>query len=752
MATKNQDLHKIYPLLPTVCSINNKQSIMLKSARKSLLNLASTKALHRSVSHATTVRASVSSLSSSFPLCQGTQKLPFQIQTRFLSAQKPQTMEFQAETRKLLDIVTNSIYTDKEVFIRELISNASDALEKLRYKQLQGGVIVDASTHPLEISIVCDKTNKTLTIMDNGIGMSRDELIGNLGTIARSGSKQFVESLKSSGGSNAKASEGIIGQFGVGFYSSFMVSDSVTVESISASTTADDGSNTTPAPHKWSSDGTGVYTIEELELIEGLDKAAGSDHQHGSKITMHIKDSCKEFLEPDKIKGIIQRYSNFASFPIKVDGEVVNKVSALWAQDKRAITEEQYDEFYKYIGNAYDKPKYRLHFTTDAPIDLKCLLFVPTFHSEKFGMGRTELGVNLYSRKVLIESKPKDLLPEWLRFIKGVVDSEDLPLSLSREKPQDSSLLRRIRDVLTRKLLRTFADEMKNDAVKYKEFYIEYHMFLKEGLCQDYKYMDMLSKLLMFESSNKDEGELVSLDDYISRCAPEQKNVYYLVAPNRQIALSSPYYETFKKNGQEVLLLYNTIDDFVMNNMKTYSGRNLVSAETSSVGKGEEDGADKDASDTDTDKDTSGKLTDAEGRFLCEWLANSLGKNKVREVRTTNRLSDSPAIVTDHESGALRRMMKMVEQANGGAAPAGNDAVPPQVLEVNPSHPLIVKLFDISQLGSETGGAAEGSKQTADLVAAQLFDNALMAAGLVEDPRYMIPRLNDILLSTLQQK
>lgn len=260
------------------------------------------------------------------------------------------------------------------------------------------------------------------------------------------------------------------------------------------------------------------------------------------------------------------------SFPIKVNGEVVNTVSAIWTKDKKEVTEDQYNEFYRFIANAYDKPKYKLHFRTDAPLDLKVLLYVPSFHSEKFGMGLTELGVNLYSRKVLIESKPKDLLPEWLRFVKGVVDSEDLPLSLSREKPQDSNLLKRIREVLTRKFLKFLEDELKSDPVKFKEFYIEYQMFLKQGVCQDYKFMDQLAKLIMYESSACTPGELITFDDYISRCPPEQKEIYYLVAPNRDAALRSPYYETFKKHGREVLLLFNTIDDFVMSNIKTYSG------------------------------------------------------------------------------------------------------------------------------------------------------------------------------------
>jgi HSP90 family molecular chaperone len=635
----------------------------------------------------------------------------------------PETREFLAETRKLLDIVTNSIYTDKEVFIRELISNSSDALEKYRYMQVRGEVSIkddDATNDPLTIEIITDEANKTLTIIDNGIGMNRDELINNLGTIARSGSKAFVEQNDKSEAST----DGIIGQFGVGFYSSFMVSDSVSFESISAS------EGTTDLANKWSSDGSGKYTIEELPKSDSLNK-------RGSKLTLNLKDSSLEFADSEKILSIIKKYSNFVAFPIKVNGEVVNTVSAIWVQDKKTVTEEEYDKFYQFISNAYDKPKFTLHFQADAPIDLKCLFYIPSFHSEKFGMGRMETGVNLYSKKILIESKPKDLLPEWLRFVKGVVDSEDLPLSLSREKPQDSTLLNRIRDVLTRKLIRFLEQQSKNEPEKFKEFYMEYNYFLKEGVCHDYKFVDQISKLLLFESSGLDEGNLTSFDDYISRSSPEEKNIYYVIAPSRSAALKSPYYETFKKHNKEVLFLYSTIDDFVMSNIKTFSGRTLVSAETSSVNL-EETKDDEEDKSIDDNNDNKKKLSTQESEELCGWLQFVLEEKKVKQVKVTNRLSDSPAIVTDHESGALRRMLKMVDQQNQGVPPV----MPPQVLEINPKHPIIVSLFHAKDGNSES---------VSKLCAEQIFDNALVAAGLIDDPRTMLSRLNDILEATLKK-
>merc|ERR1711871_1195702 len=410
----------------------------------------------------------------------------------------------------------------------------------------------------------------------------------------------------------------------------------------------------------WSSDGSGQYTISEPEPVVASEEAiqeAEIPLTRGSKITLHVKDSCAEFLEEKRIENIIEKYSNFVPFPIKVGGEQVNKVTAIWTQDKSEVTDEQYKEFYKFIGSAYDEPIFRLHFKTDAPLDLKVLFFTPSMHTEKFGMGRMEPGVNLYSRKVLIESKPKDLLPEWLRFVKGVVDSEDLPLSLSREKPQDSKLLARIKDVLTRKYIRFLEEQLKKEPAKYREFYIEFNYFLKEGGCSDYKYQESIAKLLMYETSKNSADDLSTLEQYISRLSPEQKNIYYLVAPNRDAAFKSPYYETFKKHDREVLLLYNTIDEFLMSNMRTFQGRDLVSAESSDIDLAKEGKDEK-------DENNNGELSDVDAEALCTYLKDTLGNKKVRDVKITKRLADSPCLITDHESASVRRMMRMVEQGN----------------------------------------------------------------------------------------
>lgn len=379
----------------------------------------------------------------------------------------------------------------------------------------------------------------------------------------------------------------------------------------------------------------------------------------------------------------------------------------------------------RFIANTFDTPTYTLHFRADAPLDLKVLFFFPGFHTEKFGMSRLEPGVNLYSRKVLIEAKSKGILPDWMRFVKGVVDSEDLPLSLSREKPQDSRLLNRINDVLTRKVLRFLEDQTKNDLEKYKNWFKEFGFFLKEGVCQDYKNQANIAKLLYFESSKSAPGELISLDDYIARCPPEQNEIYYLCAPSRELAEASPYFETFKRNNTEVFFLFNSLDDFVMSNLGKYNGRQLKTAESADLNLDKEQ------------PQSTEQLSAEEAQDLCKWIQQSLD-NHVREVKITHRLKDSPAIVTDHASGALRRMLRFVEQQNTGES----KPIPKQQFEINPAHPIIRYL----------NTARKSDEATAKKVAEQVFDNAMIAAGLLDDPRAMLPRLNGIIESLLSSK
>ncbi|TAG33107.1 MAG: molecular chaperone HtpG, partial [Verrucomicrobia bacterium] len=410
------------------------------------------------------------------------------------TATPPHSFEFQAEIKQLLDIVIHSLYTEKEIFLRELVSNASDATEKLRHLQQTEKAIHD-SERALEITVSVDEAAKTLVIEDAGLGMTGEELVKFLGTIAHSGSKNFLKALSEGGQKNTN----LIGQFGVGFYAAFMVAKEVEVFSKSWQIDA-------PA-HAWRSEGAGTYTLSP----------APEHTARGTKIVLHLKDDADEFAKKYRIEEILKKYSAFVSFPIKLDGEHVNTVTALWLRSKNEITDEEYTAFYKFQAHAYDEPRLRYHFTADAPLQIASLLFVPKDNPEKFGMQRAEPAVALYCRKVLIDSRPKDLLPEWLRFLKGVVDSEDLPLNISRETMQDKALLEKIGKTVTSRFLKFLADEAKARADKYDEFFAEFGIYLKEGAALDWTHKDALTKLLRYESTFTEPGKTTSLADYVAR-------------------------------------------------------------------------------------------------------------------------------------------------------------------------------------------------------------------------------------------
>jgi len=599
---------------------------------------------------------------------------------------------FQAETKKLLDIVARSLYTDKEVFIRELISNASDALEKLRHKNLSKPSDVDTHLN-FEISMTTDEATNTFTIQDYGIGMTKDELIENLGTIAHSGSGKFVKDIEE----GSLSAQDIIGQFGVGFYSVFMVADKVTVFSKSAV----DGKS-----YIWESDGMGQYTISEAE---GLGR--------GCKIVLHLKRGESTFSKKMAVENIIKKYSNFVNFPISLNGERVNTVEALWCQPKNSISEEQHKEFYQFISGAYDEPRYCFQYATDSPLHIQSLFYVPDQHSEKYGMGPSEPGVALYCRRVLIQAKCKGLLPDWLRFIKGVVDSEDIPLNLSREHLQDSALISRLSTVLTRRVLKFLADEAKADREKYLSFFKEYENFLKAGICTDMEHKDEIAKLLRVESSALPPEDRTSLDEYISR-AKDDSDIYFLHAPSRAYAESSPYFESFRKKGIEVIFFTNMIDEYMMNNMRTYKGHKMVSIESVEAMKASED-EEKDTKDETVVKDFS------------KWIREAL-EDKVSTVRESNRLINSPALVADNDSNSMRRVMHRMDPTN---APR----LPKQVFEYNINHPIMNKINVLRY----------SDDRLARTCLEQVFDNALISAGLLADPRTMVGRLNVVLEKAL---
>jgi TNF receptor-associated protein 1 len=654
------------------------------------------------------------------------------------TATATEKLEFQAETRKLLDIVTHALYLEKEIFLRELISNASDAMEKRRHAIVAAGGD-GAAAGDMHIALTGDFDKGTLTIQDGGVGLTRDEMVQLLGRIGKSGSQEFRQQLAEASQSGDKSSAtNIIGQFGVGFYSSFMVADQVTVLSRSAS-------DPTRA-FRWTSDGTGTYEVGEAAEGEAADLACGT------RITLQLKSDAKQYAQRETLERIVKKYSNFVGFEIRIGGAVVNTVKPLWLESASSVTDEQNEQFYQYVAHAFDKPRFTFRYQTDSPLHIRALFYVGGSHGEKFGMNRVEPGVSLFSRKVLIQPKAPGLLPDWLRFIKGVVDSDDVPLNIGREHLQDSALVRRLNSILTKRLLRFLADEAKRDADKYSSFFGEFGHFLKEGVCTDGTWRAEIGKLLRFNTSAADGDKLVSLDDYVARMKSAQSAIFYLVAPTRELALASPYYESFKAKNAEVLFLHTPLDEFVMNHLLDYGSKPLRSIESgealADVEKlsADDAGADSDAAKSgDAAKDAAGtaaaaaasgtvELSEERARKLCAWMRDTF-PGKLTSVKTTSRLSNTPALVVDHQSATFRRMMRAMD-------PNNTATLPPQQLEINPRHPIVVGL----------AGLSEQDAAAAKDFAEQMIDNAFVGAGLLDDARTMLPRLNRMLELALNAK
>ena len=603
-----------------------------------------------------------------------------------------ETHSFQAEIKQLLDLVVHSLYTDREIFLRELISNASDSMEKLRHLQGTEKDLHDAAL-PLEIHLTTDKDAKTLTITDHGIGMTRGELVENLGTIAHSGTKAFLTAMKDSGNSPAN----MIGQFGVGFYAAFMVAEKVEVFSRSWRESGED--------LLWTSDGVSGYSIEEAS---GL--------QRGVKIVLHLKEEHAEYAEESRVKHLVERYSNFVGFPIHLNGERINQVEALWLKNKSDVTEEEYKAFYEFACHAYEAPSYRLHFSADAPIAINALVFVPAENMERWGMNKTEPAVALYCKKVLIDPSPKGLLPDWMRFLKGVIDSADIPLNISRETMQDSALVKKLGSVISKRVVKMFEKEAEADPEKFQAFYKKFDRFFKEGVAMDYANREGLAKLLRFESSMTEDGKLSSFADYLTRAKDGQDKIYYLVGASRAQLESSPYVEAFKARGLEVVYFTDAVDEYVVETLGEYEGKKLVSISHAGV-------------ELDDSAAEGEALGAEETEKLCTFLKDELG-DKVTAVASGKRLVDSPVIALVPQDGMtpqMRRMMKAMDENF-------KDEVKVE-LEINPRHPLVKKLAETSASNPEL----------AKLVAGQLLDNALIAAGLLDDARDTVKRMNALM-------
>ena len=602
----------------------------------------------------------------------------------------PEKHVFQAEIQQLLDIVIHSLYTDREIFIRELISNAADACEKLRFTQASG-VPVHQPEVPPSISVTTNEEEKTITFEDTGIGMTQEELVTNLGTIAHSGTKAFVKQLAE----DKKADAKLIGQFGVGFYSAFMAGSRVTVLSRSFQPDA--------SGWRWSSEGAVGYEMEPV-----------NDLPRGTKVVIHLKD--EEFAKQAGVERVIKRYSNFVQFPIILNGTRLNTVQAIWARSKSEITEKEYQEFYHYIAHAQEDPLMRLHFTADAPLSIQAVLFVPAHNLEMPGMPRGECDVHLHCRKVLIQARPKGLFPEWLRFLRGVVDSEDLPLNISRETMQDTALMQKLQRVLTSRFIKFLEEEAEKEPERFEKFYAAFHRYLKEAVVSDYTHKEAVGRLLRFDSSGLDAGKSTSLAAYVTRMAQDQKEIYYQVAASREAALSSPYLEVFQARRIEVLLASDPWDEIVMEGLHTFDGKNLVSAEKADV--------------TLADK-PPGSLSEADAAELVKWLKEQLGEG-ITEVRVSQRLVESPAVITESEkfmTSAMRRMLKSMKRADGVEAPIRYD------LEINPGHGVMARLDQMRRTDPVLAGQ----------VAHQILDNSKVAAGVLEDARPMLKRITELL-------
>ncbi|WP_353242212.1 molecular chaperone HtpG [Providencia sp.] len=617
-----------------------------------------------------------------------------------------ETRGFQSEVKQLLQLMIHSLYSNKEIFLRELISNASDAADKLRFRALSKPELYE-NDGELRVRISADKDKGTLTISDNGIGMSRDEVIDNLGTIAKSGTKAFLETL---GSDQAKDSQ-MIGQFGVGFYSAFIVADKVTVRSRAAGAPADEGVF-------WESAGEGEYTIADIEKAE-----------RGTEITLHLRDDEKEFLDNWRLRSVISKYSDHIALPVEIedkneeDGTVtwekINQAKALWTRSKSEISDEEYVEFYKHISHDYADPLTWTHNRVEGKQEYTSLLYVPSQAPFDLWNRDQQHGLKLYVQRVFIMDDAEQFMPNYLRFVRGVLDSNDLPLNVSREILQDSALTRSLRSALTKRVLQMLEKLAKSDAEKYQTFWQQFGLVMKEGPAEDMANSETIAKLLRFATTHTDSNvQNVSLEEYVSRMVEGQDKIYYITADSYAAAKGSPHLELFRKKGIEVLLLSDRIDEWMMNYLSEFDGKQFQS-----VSKADES-LDKLADENKAEQEEADKQLEP----FVERVKTFLGE-RVKEVKLTHRLTDTPAIVTTNADEMSTQMAKLFAAA-GQAAPEVK-----YNFELNPAHPLVKKASEVSD-----------ESVFADWVDV-LLDQALLAErGTLEDPNLFIRKINELLL------
>jgi len=617
-----------------------------------------------------------------------------------------QKIEFKAETKKLLDILVHSLYTSKDIFLRELISNSSDALDKIRFESNKGTEIADKDL-PLEIKIAFDDKKNTLTISDTGIGMTRDELISNIGTIAKSGSEEFLKQLSES----KDAVNNIIGRFGIGFYSVFMVAKEVVIKTKSYKKDA-------PAV-EWKSDGLGEYEIADID--EQINR--------GTTIEIFLKEETKEFSEKYRLESIIKKHSNFISFPIYLENEKINTIAAVWREPKSSIKKEQYDEFYKFLTYDNEEPFETIHTSVDAPIQFNSLLFIPKKSYEYWRFNRDDYGLDLYVRRVLIQHQNKELLPEYLSFVKGVVDSEDLPLNISRETLQENIIFTKIAQSVASNILSDLIKVAKDSPDRYAEFWKEHGRIFKLGY-MDYSNVEKYQQLLRFNSSvSKDEKALVSLEDYVGRMKKDQKEIYYSLGTSKEAIDLNPHLEIFKSKGLEVLYLYDPVDEFVVTSIRKHKDFDFKSV----------DGVDlkeldklEDVEKREEPKEKFSKEDDkAFGKLMLK-MKEILGE-RVTEVHESKRLKGSPSCLINSDDAMSSTMQKILKMSNQGMA------MPPQkrLMEINKDHKLIKNLMNVFKKDENDQFIADTTEQ--------LYESALLLEGNLEDPYKLVNRLNKML-------
>ena len=624
------------------------------------------------------------------------------------------TCEFRAEVRKVLQILTNSLYTNKEIFLRELVSNASDALDKLRFRENSGETPREADL-PLEIRITLDKDKKELVIADTGIGMTEEEIGDNLGIIAKSGSEEFLSKLAEQAGSDADGKSAdasqIIGHFGVGFYSVFMVANSVEVISRPA---FGDGSACV-----WESDGLGTYTVSAY---------AGEEPKRGTRIVVHLKDDALEFAEKYRVENVIRKHSGFIPFPVFVDDEKVNTQPALWREPKSQITADQYKEFYKSFTYDFKDPLDWLHISVDSPVQFQALLFIPDEEQEFKGPREDEYwGIDLYCNRVLIQHKNKDLIPPYLGFLKGIVDTEDIPLNISRETLQENVVLRKINQTIVKQTLGHLEKMAKDKPEEYLKFWKHHGTILKFGVHQDFAQRDRLLGLLRFNTSaGENEESVSSLAEYMERGLEGQKTFWYVTAPNREAAKVNPYMDRFRKKGVEVLFFYEALDEFVVSGLGNYKDWNFKSIENAEE-------KDLEAFPDKGEEAPKASPLSAEDEKTFDDLVNRMKEilgDKVKNVVISSKLTDSAAVLSSEDgvTSAMEKFMRAMDK---------NMTIPVKTLEVNREHPLLRALLAIYK--------SDAHDAVLTTMVNVLFDSAQMMDGFIRDPQELARRSSQLL-------